>query len=451
MANPSGCSVCIKAAERNITPDDSKSKTYWAEELDVSEASVRRHFKHVARGIADRSEIKTATSATKEQAAGTQTTEESSDGSKSVTERLNRPVTLEDARQWILSTGDDPEDYNLAIKSIAYGDGLWSNKMSAWPKPKRGAIEEADLEWVPVQQAAPVNISVPIFPAAPLVGLWKTAVANADHQIGYRGEETFHDDRAMSISSHIIGIEQPDQIIYAGDFLDLAPLGRFEQEAAFANTIQRSLDRGHEYIATDRELAPKAQIVLIEGNHDRRMEKFVAANAMAAHGLKRANTPESWPVMSIPYLLRLDDVNAEYIDAYPAGMWWVNDNLRAIHGDKVRSNGSTASAYTNQLPHISTIFGHTHRTEIQSKTVLANRGDKIKSMSINPGCMCRVDGEVPSVKGSTGVDGKAVRNVEDWQQGLVVIRYKESGEFFANLVQIDNGVTVYNNQELRAV
>lgn len=453
MANTQGCSVCAKAAERNVTLDDSKTKTFWADYLGVSEASVRRHFNHLRKEGKD---VRTATSMTLGQQKGTESVEESSDGSKVVVERLDRKVTLQDARDWILSSGDDPDDYRYSVRSVAYGNGLWSNKMSAWPKAKAVVADSESTSaakvpsWPVITPAASLNVSVPVFPAAPLVGLWKTAVATADHQVGFRREATFHDDRAIRIASHIIGIEQPDQVIYCGDFLDLPTLGKYEQEAAFADTLQRSIDRGHEILAIDRALAPNAEQVLIEGNHDRRMEKFVALNAMAAFGLKRANAPESWPVMSIPYLLRLDELHTKYIDAYPAGNWWINDKLRAIHGDKVRSGGSTASAYTNQLPHISTIFGHTHRTEVQSKTVLGSRGEAILTRSINPGCMCKVDGEVPSVKGSTGVDGKAARVVEDWQQGLAVVRYKDSGDFFVNLVQIDNGVTVYNNQELRA-
>lgn len=40
------CSVCVMAQKKGVTVDTSHSKTHWAEELGVSEASVRRHFKH---------------------------------------------------------------------------------------------------------------------------------------------------------------------------------------------------------------------------------------------------------------------------------------------------------------------------------------------------------------------------------------------------------------------
>lgn len=46
MSNPSVCSVCVAAKEKNIAVDTGKSKTFYADLLGVSEASVRRHFKH---------------------------------------------------------------------------------------------------------------------------------------------------------------------------------------------------------------------------------------------------------------------------------------------------------------------------------------------------------------------------------------------------------------------
>jgi hypothetical protein len=177
------------------------------------------------------------------------------------------------------------------------------------------------------------------------------------------------------------------------------------------------------------------------------MEKFVMINAASAWGLKRANIDEL-PVMSIPYLLRLDEIGVEYIDAYPAGAYWLTENLRAIHGNKVRSGGSTAAAYTNADPHISTIFGHVHRQELQSKTVF-NRDGAIKSVAVSPGCLCRVDGAVPSVNGSTHIDGKSAQYFENWQQGVTVVTIEDNQAFF-ELVQINNGVAYFRGQKFKS-
>jgi hypothetical protein len=301
-------------------------------------------------------------------------------------------------------------------------------------------------EWETVHQSVPVVIKPPRRVKISKQN-HKTWVIFPDPQIGYRNFDgildPFHDERAMSVALQITDWlyhnDTVTGVINLGDFLDLPAQGRFEQEAGFAGMTQVAINRGHKFLQEQRAAAGEdAQIILIEGNHDRRMEKFIQINAAAAWGLKRANADEL-PVMSIPYLLRLDEIGVEYIDAYPAGAYWITQHLRAIHGHKVRSGGSTAAAYTNDTPHISTIFGHIHRQEVQSKTVFDRQG-KIKSQAISPGCLCRVDGAVPSVNGSTKIDGTPATYYENWQQGVAVITVDEDEQFYSELVQINDGV-----------
>lgn len=309
--------------------------------------------------------------------------------------------------------------------------------------------------WTPVIPAQPVTITAPKEHKQPKTK-HRIAVSLPDPQIGYRNIDgdwdPFHDEKAMDVALQIISFladtDRVDYVVNLGDFLDLPSQGRFEQEAAFANTTQTAFNRGHKFLQEQRAAAGKhAQIVLIEGNHDRRLEKFIQVNAASAFGLKRANAKEL-PVMSIPYLLRLEEIGVEYIDAYPAGAFWLTNELRAIHGNKARSNGSTAAAYTNADPHISTIFGHAHRLELQSKTVF-NRDGAIKSVAVSPGCLARVDGAVPSVNGSTGVDGRPANYHENWQQGVVVTVMDEGKNFF-ELVQIDDGTAWFRGRKFTA-
>jgi predicted phosphodiesterase len=357
----------------------------------------------------------------------------------------------------------DFNDYTLSSRQVAARWGVGKSFIA-----KHRANGNRDLAitsnvnvseplWNPVQNARPTVVNPTISKPLKNNG-WKTAVILPDPQIGFRlyddgTLDPFHDQKAMNVALQIVNYEQEqngvDQVVNLGDFLDLPSQGRFAQEATFANTTQLAIDAGHLFLARQRASAPNAEIVLVEGNHDRRLQNFVEVNALAAFGLKRAQAPDSLPVMSLPFLLRLDELNVTYIDSYPAGKHWVTDNLRAIHGNKVRSNGSTAAAYTNDMPHISTVFGHTHRLEIQSKTTW-DRVGKIRSMAISPGCLCRVDGAVPSVHGAIGIDGRPAQEFENWQQGVAVIKYKDSGEFFVDLVQIDDGRTVYQGQEFRA-
>lgn len=171
MSKGNACSVCVKAAEEKVDVNTSHSKVFWADLLGVGEASVRRHFKHVAQGKPVNLGGKSGSKNPNEYSE----VEESTDGSKAVKAIRDRPVTLDDARQWIESSGDSPDDYHIAVKSIAYGDGLFSNKMSAWPKVKRNALG------VPIkEEEALPDIDV----SAILTDLRKTTVFRTPKQSG---------------------------------------------------------------------------------------------------------------------------------------------------------------------------------------------------------------------------------------------------------------------------
>ena len=65
------------------------------------------------------------------------TSQQSSDGSRTLEAIRDRPVTLTDAREWIAASGDNADDFEISIRSIAYGVDMFSNRMSATPKKGR--------------------------------------------------------------------------------------------------------------------------------------------------------------------------------------------------------------------------------------------------------------------------------------------------------------------------
>lgn len=381
--------------------------------------------------------------------------EESSDGARTITNFAairDRPVNANDVREWLRSTGDDPATWNYSFRSIAYGGDKFSNKMSCWPKAGKGGDAPA---WPVIQVAAPVSVKSrgSVAPIGQIDGL-NIALKCADTQIGFRlladgTLDPFHDDAAMSVFVETVRAYRPTKVTILGDFLDLPAQGRFAQEAAFARTTQLAINRGHQFLAELRSAAPDAEIIVIEGNHDLRMQNFIQNNALAAFGLKRAEMPDEWPVMSLPYLLRLEDLNIKYIDAYPAATDWDNATTRNIHGTKVNSKGSTTSQYVHELPHISTWAGHTHRCEITYHTVLGQFGDPIESYAANPGVLCRVDGAVPSVHGAIGADGVPARVVENWQQGFGILYYNET-ESWPSVHRIRDGVALVDGYRIAA-
>lgn len=375
------------------------------------------------------------------------------DGSANYVRFSTRPWGYEDYRRFIATTGQDPDavTFSWGWTSNATGSGFW-NKLNN-VRPIGATAAGGGPEWPVIQPADPVTVIVADRPAKPVRGM-KLAIKGADTQIGFRRLEDgsldpFHDDAAMNVFIEVCKSYQPDKVQILGDFLDLASQGRFAQEATFAQTTQEALNTGHRFLATLRAACPDAEIVVIEGNHDKRMQNFIEANAIAAFGLKRAGLPESWPVMSLPYLLRLDELNIQYVDAYPAATDWDNHTTRNIHGTKANSRGSTTSQYVFELPHLNTWAGHTHRVEVTYRSVMGARGEPIESYSANPGCLCRVDGAVPSVNGAIGADGTAARIVENWQQGFGLAYYNDT-ESWPYVYRIRNGRALIDGMEIAA-
>lgn len=103
------------------------------------------------------------------------------DGTKVFTFIRHRPVTLDDARALVRSSGDNPDHYNFAIKVIAYGGDKSSNKISAWPKTGVALAETLSLTNLYAEaRRAPKLVR-------PSPQRRATIVAIADWQIGKTG------------------------------------------------------------------------------------------------------------------------------------------------------------------------------------------------------------------------------------------------------------------------
>ena len=309
--------------------------------------------------------------------------------------------------------------------------------------------------WPVVQQAAPVTNKHTAAPRRPARSEdAKVTALLPDPQIGYRryddGLVPMHDERAMACTLQILGAIRPDRVINLGDFLDLAEWSsKFLVEPEFVFTTQPSIDRGHKFLAEQRAaVGADATIDLIEGNHCDRLAIAVAKNAMAALRLRQANTPESWPVLSFPHLLRLDDLGVDYLGAYPAGRLKVagahgeQTPLYALHGEKLDMQKQARSERQ------STVQGHSHHLSCHSETYdVDGEPQQVQSWSI--GCLCRLDGHVPSTKGGTDPHGRPFPRIESWQHAMAVVTETDAG-WWLEPIAIHDGRAVYAGQVFEA-
>ena len=313
---------------------------------------------------------------------------------------------------------------------------------------------ETGPEWPVVKQGPAVKMP-PVTTKTKKPTTFKTCVIVPDIQIGYyRGRdgqlEPTHDEKAILVCLKMIQDTQPEVIACVGDNLDFPEMGKYLTYPAYAQTTQASIDRATFFCAQMRAMAPNAKIIWLAGNHEERMPKYLLVNAGVAYGLRKGNIPESWPVLSVPYLCRMDEFGVEYRPGYPAADFWVNEKLRIIHGDRVKSSGSTAHVYLNQEK-TSVIYGHIHRIETAFKTREDFDGPRT-IMAASPGCLARIDGAIPSTRGGVDLDGRPLTRYENWQQGLGIVQYEDSGahRFSYDVIPIYDGWAMYNGKEYQA-
>lgn len=310
-------------------------------------------------------------------------------------------------------------------------------------------------QWPVVQAARPMTVRAPSLKAVKRPAGFGVAMTLPDMQVGYyvdaRGEmQPTHDEAAIDVALQLVRYIRPTKIVLHGDNLDLPELSRYRLTPVFVRTTQATVDRCGLFAAQLRAAAgDECEIVWLEGNHEMRLSTYIIDNARAAFGLKRANAPESWPVLSVPNLCNLDDQGIRYAAGYPAGEEWINHRLRVVHGFHVASNGSTAHKYlANERS--SVVYGHIHRREWAERTRATHDGPRT-ILAMSPGCLCRTDGAVPSTKSGMGLDGVPVPNVEDWQQGVAVFTFEQGeGRFVPEQVPIHDGWALYHGREFAA-
>jgi len=270
------------------------------------------------------------------------------------------------------------------------------------------------------------------------------ALVIPDSQNGYSRDintgklDPFHDRRAWDLCVQVAKRERPDVIVLLGDMLDLPDWSdKFLRSPEFYFTTQPALNELHWWIS---QLARTgAEMYYIEGNHERRMAKAVITNLISAYNIKPANQPDIPASMSVPNLLGLKDLGVSYRGPYPKGEYWINDNLKCVHGTIARrGNSDTVKAILKDARH-SQIVGHVHRKEYAVKTVHPRRG-AVSYVAYSPGTIARIDGAVP-----------AATDKVDWQQGFGVVDFEVgNGMFNIHPYNITDGKTVYNGRRMEA-
>ena len=235
----------------------------------------------------------------------------------------------------------------------------------------------------------------------------------ADPHFGFvKSWEQLHPMHHRPFLSSLLSIAatvKPDITVWNGDALDLADFSTFNTPPDLLQQTQLAGIELAWLLSQFRQHTGRQ--VLMEGNHEKRLEKYIAKNFAAAYQLKPVHELSGPPLMSVSRFLGLDSLDTEWIGDYPSGSFKFG-SARFYHGNTVRKGSAkTVSAEAVEATS-SRFFGHIHRYELAQKFV-EDSGEDIWIGS--PGCACD----------KRWVPGANLGH--NWQLGAFLIHFNSAG------------------------
>lgn len=466
MSTPPTCKVCAGMSAENLAILNAQIRNGEGYKLahqssknlgyTFSEWEVRKHTRHVTENAVAFSER--AVGASVEDFG--ERYQESADAEATPEYLKAKGVEIPDDAEFVGATISQP-----FVSDIVDEDGIAKRGMAhvrIKPKHEAGARIE-------IRQAMPVDMQLVVPAALPprrKTDL-KTAIIYPDLQAWYWIDNdgvrhTTHDEAANDVALQItIDLEAEhgiDDQVDLGDIDDLPSVSKHRSATShlYHSAMNETHDRISEILYARSLAAPRARRRLLEGNHCMRIRTFAMDNAAPIVGIRRAKSPllpeSEQPVLSLPFLLRLDEVGWEQVGPYPEGVLWLSPNLRCIHGTVVKpTSGATNAAYLTEQQ-VSTIYGHTHRSGMDHRTVITKDGPRT-FVAYSPGCLCKTIGDVPSAKGGYDDWGQpGQKRGENWEQGVGIVFYDPEGHTVPTIehVPIYNGRAVWRGREYLA-
>jgi predicted phosphodiesterase len=216
----------------------------------------------------------------------------------------------------------------------------------------------------------------------------------------------FEDPKSLSAVEKYMASRRWDRVVYIGDFIDFDMVSSFNKGAPrrtqgryikgdydYANKI---LDR-HQAIVRKRN--PKAEFVLLEGNHEERIERYIDEH------------PELQGMFEVEEGLRLKQRGIKWVRSWSKGETYQVGKAYFTHG--LYTNQYHAKKMADAFG-TTIIYGHTHDM-MSIPRVIKTKQEIHVGQSI--GCLCEYDQAYMKGKPS------------NWQQGFAVFFTLPNGNF----------------------
>lgn len=243
----------------------------------------------------------------------------------------------------------------------------------------------------------------------------------------------FEDEAAVDILYQIAHDLQPDILVCHGDIGDMWQIS--DHRPPIENTLkldqinmQSTLEQMVAHLGTMATLAkPGAQKIYLEGNHEERWSRLLGDIQRHPKYRHLLLIPEVAEVLTMPYLLGLENLGYRYIPYYQGDRTVLNDKLLVMHGYKTNKwvTRGTLEAYGK-----SAMFGHTHRIQSFTKRDLAGT-----DAAWNIGCLCTLNPDW--------------RQHTDWAHGFAVVTWRKLNDawlFNVEQIRIHDGVAIWRDR-----
>lgn len=225
----------------------------------------------------------------------------------------------------------------------------------------------------------------------------------------------FHDKIAIQLMIEVAKDFKPHEVVFLGDVFDFYSASRFEKNPE--KDYKLFYDEIKEARQLFQELLSKFQKVqrftMCEGNHEKRLEKYIAANAPKLGGLFRTNEVLGIPneVVYLPYGRE---------NHYKVG------KLIFTHGSRAGENpaASMVKKYRSSV-----LFGHVHR--LQEYTIADFHGNQ--HVGLTPGWL-----------GNERKAAEYIHDVSEWSKGFALTWHRPNGDFYYQLVKIQERKSEYS-------
>lgn len=232
----------------------------------------------------------------------------------------------------------------------------------------------------------------------------------------------YQDDAAVDCAFAAIEDQQPDTIIINGDMVDFFSISKWERDPRRKLMLSDELVAARALLRRLRSIAPDAEIIYVQGNHEMRLELYIQK---AAPELAYLNE------LTIEELLRLDELGIRYERGRRnTKTAYVNyGGVLVGHFDAVAQQaGYTATRLMNKYRQ-PIVQAHVHRLALVPFT---NPLDNSVMWGAECGCLADLGAEY--------VDAP------NWQQGFVVATlYGGETKATLQLVPIQSGTALFND------